>query len=139
MRHEQDDERRERRRLPRAQRDGAEDAGGRFSCALPCTYDAQVVDAQTGEVVSDLTGKAVGDRPSTSPPTASRQAATSTCSNLEVRQAGTGEARFSRAFTIPPGAEPVLPPSPPLDPTLPHLPQALFALPTLMPTLPPAA
>ena len=111
-----------------------------FSCALPCTYDAQVVDAQTGEVVSDLTGKAVGDEsvdlPADGLDAGSYQYVLRT---LKCGKPGTGEARFSRAFTIPPGAEPVLPPLPPLDPTLPRLPQALFALPTLLPTVPPAA
>jgi hypothetical protein len=55
---------------------------------------------------------------------------------LKCGKPGTSEARFSRSFSLLPGAEPETPIVP--LPPLPLLPQALFALPTLLPTVPAA-
>jgi hypothetical protein len=108
-----------------------------FSCALPCSYETQVVDAQTGAVVTRVAGKAVGMQ-TVAFPTDSFAAGKYQYAlrSLRCGKPGTGEARFSRAFAVPLGTQtgpPVLP-----LPTLPLLPEALFALPTLLPTVPAA-
>jgi hypothetical protein len=108
-----------------------------FSCALPCSYEAQVVDARTGAVVAGAAGKAVGQQ------TVSLSADSLDVGSyqyvlrvLKCGKPGTGEARFSRAFAVPLGTQS----EPPIGPlsTLPLLPQAPFALPTLLPTVPAA-
>jgi hypothetical protein len=110
-----------------------------FSCAQPCSYAAEVLDAQTGAVVAGVSGKAVGNQ-TVALPADNLEAGSYqyVLRALKCGKPGTAVARFSRAFSVPPGTQAVLPPTPPLDPTLPRLPQALFALPTLMPTVPPA-
>jgi hypothetical protein len=106
-----------------------------FSCVLPCSYLAQVVDAQTGAVVAGVAGKAVGEQtlslPADSLEPGNFQYVLRT---LKSGKPGTAEARFSRAFLVPPGA--MSGPPTVLLPTLPLLPQARFPLPTLLPTVP---
>jgi hypothetical protein len=108
-----------------------------FSCALPCSYDAQVVDAQTGAVVSGIVGKTVGEQ-TIALPADSLEAGNYqyVLRALKCGKPGTAEARYSRSFSVPPGTQ-----SAPLTfplPLLPLLPQAPFALPTLLPTVPAA-
>jgi hypothetical protein len=119
-----------------------------FSCALPCSYQAQILDAQTGEVVADSASKAVVGAQTISIPadgldSGSYQYALRV---LKCGKPGTAEARYSRPFqvtSVPPAASTgpadpdAPPPSPPL-PGLPHLPPALSPLPTLQPTVPAA-
>lgn len=110
-----------------------------FSCALPCSYDAELVDAQTGAVVAGLTGKAIGKQTIALP--ADNLEAGSyqyVLRALKCGKPGTAEARFSRAVTVPLGTQTVMPASPLLAATLPRLPPAPFALPTLLSTVPPA-
>jgi hypothetical protein len=109
-----------------------------FSCALPCSYTAQVVDAQTGAVVAGAAGKAVGEA------TVSLAAESLDAGNyqyvlrtLKSGKPGTAEARFSRAFSLPLGTQSETSTVP--APTLPLLPQSPFALPTLLPTVPAAS
>jgi len=127
-----------------------------FSCALPCSYEAQVIDAQTGEVVADEAGKAVGVQ-TVAIPADSVQAGSYqyVLHVLKCGKPGTAEARYSRPFTLvaaEPGGEPVpadpaapadptaSPPPPPPPPLLlperPRLPPARSPLPTLLPTVP---
>jgi hypothetical protein len=116
-----------------------------FSCALPCSYQVQIVDAQTGEIVADAAGKAVGRQTVTVPAdgldAGSYQYALRV---LKCGKPGTEEARYSRPFavtTAPPDASAGPPPdAPPPDlPGPPLLPAARSPLPTLLPTVPPAA
>lgn len=116
-----------------------------FSCALPCSYQAQILDAETGEVVAGTAGKAVGSQTITIPAdgldAGSYQYALRV---LKCGKPGTVEARYSRPFAVtspPPSASagPADPePPPPSVPGLPHLPQAALPLPTLIPTVPAA-
>jgi hypothetical protein len=108
-----------------------------FSCALPCSYDAQVVDAKTGAVVTGIVGKAVGEQtvalPADNLEPGSYQYVLRA---LKCGKPGTSEARYSQSFSVPPGTLSG-PQTFPL-PLLPLLPQAPFALPTLLPTVPAA-
>ena len=108
-----------------------------FSCALPCSYQAQVVDAETGALVTGIAGKAVGEQtvafPADSLEAGSYQYVLRA---LKCGKPGTGEARYSRAFAVPLGTQTGTPTFP--LPMLPLLPQAPFALPTLLPTVPAA-
>jgi hypothetical protein len=127
-----------------------------FSCALPCSYTAQVVDARTGAVVAGAGGKVVGQA-TVSLPAEGLEAGSYqyVLRTLKSGKPGTAEARFSRAFSLalsapteppvdaptdPPTEPPNQPPDapPPALPTLPLLPQPPFALPTLLPTVPAA-
>jgi hypothetical protein len=108
-----------------------------FSCALPCSYEAQVIDARTGAVVASDAGKAVGAQ------TIAVPADTLDAGNyqyvlraLKCGKPGTAEARYSQSFAFPLGVQGGA--SPPVFPLLPVLPQASSPLPTLMPTVPPA-
>lgn len=114
-----------------------------FSCALPCSYQVQILDAQTGETVAGAAGKAVGLQTITIPTdgldAGSYQYALRV---LKCGKPGTEEARYSRPFAVTPGIDT----GPPADtpPTLspiapPRLPQALSPLPTLVPTVPAAS
>jgi hypothetical protein len=95
-----------------------------------------VIDARTGAIVTDVTGKAVGTQTiallADSLDPGSYQYVLRT---LKCGKPGTAEARFSQAFTIPIGAQ-TAPPLPP--PTLPLLPAATLPLPTLLPIVPAA-
>jgi hypothetical protein len=113
-----------------------------FSCALPCSYQAQVVDAETGDAVAAATGKIVGDDSVTI--SAEGLAAGSYQYVLRVLKSGkpgTAEARTSRPFTLvaPPGAPSETAPDTPSDTGPPRLPQAERPLPTLLPTAPAAS
>ena len=118
-----------------------------FSCALPCSYTAQVVDARTGAVVAAAGGKVVGQATvSLSADGLEAGSYQYVLRTLKSGKPGTGEARFSRAFSLSlsaptPADPPTQPPdvSPPALPTLPLLPQPPFALPTLLPTVPAAS
>jgi hypothetical protein len=108
-----------------------------FSCALPCSYEAQVVDGQTGAVVARASGKAVGEQTVLLAADGLEGGSYQyVLRALKCGKPGTSEARFSRSFSLLPGAEPETPIVP--LPPLPLLPQALFALPTLLPTVPAA-
>jgi hypothetical protein len=109
-----------------------------FSCALPCSYETQVVDAQTGAVVAGVAGKAVGEQ-TVSVPADSLEAGSYqyVLRALKCGKPGTGEARFSRGFKVPLGTQAGTPIHP--LPLLPLLPEAPFPLPTLLPTVPAAA
>ena len=108
-----------------------------FSCALPCSYDAQVVDAQTGAVVTGIVGKTVGEQ-TIALPADSLEAGNYqyVLRALKCGKPGTAEARYSRSFSVPPGTQSAILTFP--LPLLPLLPQAPFALPTLLPTVPAA-
>jgi hypothetical protein len=125
-----------------------------FSCALPCSYRVQLLDAQTGEIVAGAEGKAVGSQTVAIP--ADGLAAGRyqyVLRALKCGKPGTAEARYSRPFAVtpaPPNADatppdPDAPPPPPSPPPAaplpgpPHLPEALSPLPTLLPTVPAAA
>jgi hypothetical protein len=108
-----------------------------FSCATVCSYAAQVIDAETGEVVAGTEGKAVGTQsltiPATGLVTGSYQYVLRA---LKSGKPGTGEERTSRPFDfVAPVADP--PPAPPPPSGFPRLPQARALLPTLQPTVPP--
>jgi hypothetical protein len=109
-----------------------------FSCELPCSYTAQVVDAQTGAVVAGAAGKAVGQA-TVALPAGSLEAGSYqyVLRTLKSGKPGTAEARFSRAFSVPLGAQSEPPAV--LLPALPLLPLSPFALPTLLPTVPAAS
>lgn len=119
-----------------------------FSCALPCSYRAQVLDAQTGEVVAGTAGKVVGGQtiaiPAAGLDPGSYQYALRV---LRCGKPGTAEVRYSRPFPVasaPPAAntgpaDPDAPPPAPSLPEPPRLPQAPSPLPTLLPTVPAAA
>jgi len=114
-----------------------------FSCALPCSYEAQVLDAETGEVVAEQTGKAVGSQllaiPAAGLATGSYQYALRV---LKCGKPGTAETRYSQAFTLQTaaasGTETIEPSTLPPAATLPRLPPARSPLPTLLPTVPAA-
>jgi hypothetical protein len=106
-----------------------------FSCGLPCSYQSQVIDARTGAIVTDVTGKAVGTQTIAVPADSLDPGRYQyVLRALKCGKPGTAEARFSQAFTVPIGAQTV-PPIPP-PPTLPLLPEATLPLPTLLPTVP---
>jgi hypothetical protein len=109
-----------------------------FSCALPCSYETQIVDARTGAVVTSSVGKAVGKQ-TVAYPADSLEAGRYqyVLRVLKCGKPGTGEARFSRPFAVPPGAQTETPTFP--LPVLPLLPEARLPLPTLLPTVPAAA
>jgi transposase InsO family protein len=134
-----------------------------FSCALPCSYQAQVIDAQTGEVVAAATGKAVAGLTVAIPADGAAPGSYQYVLHaLKCGKPGTAEARYSRSFTLAaaePGGEPIppdptaqpdpttppdpaaSPPPPPPPPLLllperPRLPPARSPLPTLLPTVP---
>jgi hypothetical protein len=96
-----------------------------FSCALPCSYQAQVLEGQTGLVVTGATGKAVGDQrlaiPADGLDPGSYQY---TLRVLKCGKPGTAEERYSRPFSVP------------LDLESPALPVVTPPLPTLLPTFP---
>ncbi|MFL5961723.1 MAG: hypothetical protein ACJ757_02355 [Gaiellaceae bacterium] len=106
-----------------------------FSCALPCSYETQIVDARTGAVVTSSAGKVSGEQ-TVAFPAADLEAGRYqyVLRVLKCGKPGTREARFSRAFEVPPAAETQSPTLP--LPLLPLLPEAPFALPTLLPTVP---
>jgi hypothetical protein len=106
-----------------------------FSCALPCSYAAQVVDAQTGRVVAGTAGKAVGEETASLPADSLEQGSYQyVLRTLKSGKPGTAEARFSRAFSVPLGALSGTPTV--LLPALPLLPLSPFTLPTLLATVP---
>jgi hypothetical protein len=121
-----------------------------FSCALPCSYRVEILDAQTGETVAGAEGKAVGlqtvEVPADGLDPGNYQYALRV---LKCGKPGTAEARYSRPFAIaapPPVAStgPADPNAPPRAvtsslPGAPRLPQARSPLPTLQPTVPAAA
>jgi hypothetical protein len=115
-----------------------------FSCALPCSYEAQVVDGRTGAVVRGVAGKAVGAQtvrlPADGLEAGSYQYVLRV---LKCGKPGTGEVRFSRGFEVPfevPAGTQTGTPTVPLPlPLLPLLPEAPFPLPTLLPTIPATA
>jgi hypothetical protein len=115
-----------------------------FSCVLPCSYQAQVIDAQTGEVVAGTAGKLVGEQTVAIAADGVEPGTYQYVLHvLKSGKPGTAEARYSRPFPIPPRedagpADPDAPP--PLPPLLepPRLPPAPFPLPTLVPTVPAA-
>ena len=118
-----------------------------FSCALPCSYRVQILDAQTGEIVAGAEGKAVGRQTIAVPADGLDPGSYQyVLRALKCGKPGTAEARYSRPFPVTapppdPSAEPADPdaPPPPVTPTLPgppRLPQALSPLPTLLPTVP---
>jgi hypothetical protein len=108
-----------------------------FSCTLPCSYQSQVIDAQTGALVTGMAGKAVGAQTIALPADSLDPGRYQyVLRALKCGKPGTAEARYSRAFTVPFGAQ-TEPPLPPL-PTLPLLPDAPSPLPTLLPTVPAA-
>ncbi|MCW2963857.1 MAG: hypothetical protein JWO17_1109 [Actinomycetia bacterium] len=109
-----------------------------FSCALPCSYEAQIVDTRTGAVVTSIAGKAVGAQ-TVGLPADGLQAGRYqyVLRALKCGKPGTGEARFSRGFEVPLGTQ-IGTQTLPL-PLLPLLPEARFPLPTLLPTVPAAA
>jgi hypothetical protein len=106
-----------------------------FSCALACSYQARVINAETGQVVAGAAGKAIGEQTVT---IAADELGAGTYQYalrvLKCGKPGTAEARFSRGFTIPLGTA-TAPPGP-AGPTLPELPLAPWPLPTLLPTVP---
>jgi hypothetical protein len=106
-----------------------------FSCALPCSYEAQIVDTRTGAVVTSIVGKAVGAQ-TVGLPADSLEAGRYqyVLRALKCGKPGTGEARFSRSFEVPLGTQTGTPTFP--LPLLPFLPAAPFPLPTLLPTAP---
>jgi hypothetical protein len=106
-----------------------------FSCTLACSYQARVINAETGQVVAGATGKAIGDQTVTIAAgelgPGSYQYALRV---LKCGKPGTAEERFSRAFSVPFGAGTT--PASPVTPYLPELPLAPWPLPTLLPTVP---
>jgi hypothetical protein len=95
-----------------------------FSCALPCSYQAQVLDG-TGAVVTGATGKTVGDEHLSIPADNLAQGSYQyTLRVLKCGKPGTAEERYSRPFSVPLGLEP------------PALPVVTPPLPTLLPTFP---
>jgi hypothetical protein len=104
-----------------------------FSCATVCSYAAQVIDAETGEVVAGTEGKALGAQSLTIPAaglvTGSYQYVLRA---LKSGKPGTGEERTSRPFAF---VAPAAAPPPPSG--FPRLPPARALLPTLQPTAPP--
>jgi hypothetical protein len=107
-----------------------------FSCALPCSYETQIVDSRTGAVVSSVVGKAVGAQTVGLPADSLEGGRYQyVLRALKCGKPGTGEARFSRSFEVPLGTQTETPPTLPL-PLLPLLPAAPFPLPTLLPTVP---
>ena len=109
-----------------------------FSCATPCSYEAQVVDGRTGAVVADTAGKSVGtatiDVPTDGLGAGDYQYVLRA---LKCGKPGTAEVRYSQSFSFPLGTGSVAPTPP--DPPLTVLPQATSPLPTLMPTVPAAS
>jgi hypothetical protein len=107
-----------------------------FSCALPCSYETQIVDSRTGAVVTSIVGKAVGAQTVGLPADGLEGGRYQyVLRALKCGKPGTGEARFSRSFEVPLGTQTETPPTLPL-PLLPLLPAAPFPLPTLLPTVP---
>jgi hypothetical protein len=107
-----------------------------FSCALPCSYETQIVDSRTGAVVTSIVGKAVGAQTVGLPADSLEGGRYQyVLRALKCGKPGTGEARFSRSFEVPLGTQTETPPALPL-PLLPLLPAAPFPLPTLLPTVP---
>ena len=116
-----------------------------FRCALPCSYRAEVIDAQTGEVAASKAGKVVGAQTIAIPADGVEPGSYQYVLHvLKSGKPGTAEARYSRSFALPPSeeavpADPDAPPPPPaLLPEPPRLPPASSPLPTLLPTVPPA-
>jgi hypothetical protein len=107
-----------------------------FSCALPCSYRAQVVDADTGAVATVVDGKTVGGTTLAIPADGLEAGRYQfVLRTLKCGKPGTTEALYSRAFSVPLGTQAgALPPLP----NLPLLPQARAPLPTLLPTVPAA-
>jgi hypothetical protein len=101
-----------------------------FSCALPCSYRVDVLDATTGDLVAQASGKAVGREALTIPADdlapGSYQYALRV---LKCGKPGTSESRYSQAFAV--GGDPSVQPAGPEAPPL--------LLPTLLPTVPAAA
>jgi hypothetical protein len=108
-----------------------------FSCVSPCSYEAQVVDAQTGAVVAGTAGKAVGEQTVALPAEGLEAGSYQyVLRALKCGKPGTSELRFSTAFSVPLSTGAGTPAFP--LPDLPLLPAARFALPTLLPTVPAA-
>jgi hypothetical protein len=108
-----------------------------FSCDLPCSYEAQVVDARTGALVASVAGKAVGEQTIAVPADALDSGNYQyVLRALKCGKPGTAEARYSQSFAFPLGV--TSGGLSPAVPTLPVLPQAKSQLPTLMPTVPAA-
>jgi hypothetical protein len=121
-----------------------------LSCALVCSYQAQVIDAQTGAVVAESNGKAIGDETveiHTDDVLAGKYQYVLRA--LKSGKPGTAQVRTSRPFdfTPPPNSEPTPPepggsdpgtPAPAPKADAPRLPPARAPLPTLQPTAPPA-
>jgi hypothetical protein len=109
-----------------------------FSCALPCSYQAQVIDAETGETVASETGKVVGKQtvmiPTDGIASGNYQYVLHA---LKAGKPGTAEARTSSPFALTsPTGSATETPEPPPDLGLPRLPKASKPLPTLLPTVP---
>ena len=121
-----------------------------LSCTLPCTYRAEVLDAQTGAPVAVASGDAIGQETiEIGAPAASVSSYQYALRVFGAGRPGTAVTRYSRTFTAdaaPAGAAAVAPPAlsagvlapfPAWIPTTP-LPPALAPLPTLVPTAPAA-
>jgi hypothetical protein len=109
-----------------------------FSCATVCSYAAEVIDAETSEVIAGAEGKTLGAQslaiPAPDLVTGSYQYVLRV---LKSGKPGTGEERTSRPFIfVAPAVDPPPAPTPPSG--LPRLPQARAPLPTLLPTVPAA-
>jgi len=117
-----------------------------LSCALVCSYEAQVIDAQTGTVVAERTGKTIGDQTVTIPTDDVLPGSYQfVLRALKSGKPGTAEVRTSQPFDFnppPPSSEPSEPPEPPKPVRgrdAPQLPPARAPLPTLQPTVPPVS
>jgi hypothetical protein len=113
-----------------------------LSCTLVCSYQAQLIDAQTGIVVAHRTGKTIGDQTVSIPtddvlPGKYQYVLRA----LKSGKPGTAQVRTSQPFdfTPPPSSEPPPTPAPVRGSDAPLLPPARVPLPTLQPTAPPVA
>ena len=113
-----------------------------LSCTLVCSYQAQLIDARTGIVVAQRTGKTIGDQTVSIPtddvlPGKYQYVLRA----LKSGKPGTAQVRTSQPFdfTPPPSSEPPPTPAPVRDSDAPLLPPARAPLPTLQPTAPPVA
>jgi hypothetical protein len=113
-----------------------------FGCALVCSYQVQMIDADTGTSVAESTGKTIGDQ-TIAVPTDNVLAGRYqyVLRALKSGKPGTAEVRTSQPFdfTPPPSSEPGPTAAEPVrDGDAPQLPPAREPLPTLQPTAPPA-
>jgi hypothetical protein len=96
-----------------------------FSCELPCSYQAQVLDGTTGAIVTGASGKVSGEQHLTIPADGLDPGSYQyTLRVLKCGKPGTAEEWYSRPFSVPLGLE------------LPPLPTVTPPLPTLLPTVP---